>query len=58
MTTAHQTLTAAGWTLTENGQWLSPLTGRPFDERAALAIASIKPRTQNPLYRPQKFARQ
>ena len=51
-------LTAAGWKSTGNGQWLSPLTGHVFTERHALAIAAIKPRTRNPIYRPRKFVRQ
>ena len=56
--TVHDTISAQGWKLAPDGSWLSPLTGNRFTEREALAIASLKPRNRNPIYRPRRFARQ
>ncbi len=52
------TLTATGWRLMPDGQWRSPLTQRDFSEREAIAMASIKPRTRNLIYRPRFVRRQ
>ena len=55
-----QGLEKAGWRILETGFWASPLTGRPFNERQALAMLALpdyRTRRRNhgaQLYRPRR----